>query len=237
VPRRYSAREKILLLAQREVVDRRTGETRPIRSREIAKRLGVSERTVRRWKSGESKPREDNRAKLQRVFRSEAASVRAAQARDHAKHRKSVAPEKLPIVLRGTRRMLKERRIDRKTGRMVETGREVESSWVNYSVRGFNLRELHALLIPLWKAGRVVQLIYEIPRGARYPVGKDGKAPGLTTRKKTRTATEPEALWLMRSEEELLQWLMQYVSPEPGPKSLRPLFLAVDDNKPKRGDT
>lgn len=129
---------------------------------------------------------------------------------------------------------MKERRPD-KSGQLRETGREFESSWVNYSVKGWNLRELHALAVQFWKAGRVVQLIYEIPKGARYPVGKDGKAPGLRTQRRTRTATAPEALWLMKSEDEVLAWLMQYISPEQGPKSLRPLFLAVDDNKPKRG--
>jgi hypothetical protein len=225
---RTSARAKLVLLAQTYT------------TREIARMIGAGERSVRRWKNEGKEPRKPVVAKrLQKVYAREAETVRRELRRDKIAH-PSAHPkaEHLPPV-RGVRRMLKERVINRKTGEAVATGREVVSSWINYDVRGWNVREIHALLVSLWEAGgnRDVQFIYEIPKGGRYPdrSGKPGRAVSKRTRTGSspillsRTGTTPVPFSLIESEAELLDLILHFVDAEQGPKSRRMVYVAIND--------
>lgn len=221
----------MILLSQREVpVKRGSEETRLLTNAEIARRLGVHKRTVQRWRNDGAQPSARSRKAVRRLTREyerEVKTLRKDATRDRKRHPKAMKARQLPEVVRGTRRKIKER--DRK-GRA--TGRMVESSWINYSVAGWSFARVLKLLEALRRAGRAVQLIYELPAGARYPVGRNGKAPGLKASRKTRSASAITALWTVPDQASLASWLMQTMPMEPGSKSLKMLYVAVDDYTP-----
>lgn len=208
---------------------RREWHERPIRQREIAAKLGVSVRTFRRWKNEGIEPRFPQRAaKLDRVYAREARSIRASLARDRARHPEAPDLREIPPV-HASRRKLKER--DPRTGQ--ETGREFDSSWLNFDVRGWTLRELHDLLVRLWRQGARrnldFQFIYLIPAGAHYPKKKGER--GTRVQRSTRTGTTPIPFRMIESESELLELLMRYHASVQGPRTLRLLYIAVNDKR------
>lgn len=220
-------REKVVFVAQREVIDKRTKESRQITQKELAKILGVSDRTLRRWKAGETKPDAANLRKLDRAYRKDAEEAKKFQRRERRKHK---APA-LAKPIRASRRMLKERRYDPRAGRNVPTGNVYPSDWINYDVRGWNLREIHGVLVQLWKKAPDghFQFIYFVPKGARYP-SSDPRKPGKIMRHSLRTATAPVPFYTIESEEELLTLLLRYIPEEPNARTVQMLYLGVNVN-------
>lgn len=211
---RYSTREKILALAQRYT------------QKEIAKRLNIGERTVRRWKNEGVEPATRERAgRLQRSFEREHKRVRQELERDIQRHPGAPRIErKVKALPRGVRRALK----------VYERGRETgdyrESEWLNYDVSKMLPREIHAILAALRDDGRIVQLIYKIPKGSRYPKDPRTGRPGRVVKKSTRTGSPPLDLSNL-DDGELMDFLLQYTDPEPGPKSRRIMYVAALDRK------
>ena len=140
----------------------------------------------------------------------------------------------LPTLPPGHRRQLKRYAKD-KRGRVRPTGREYESSWVNYNVRGWRFKELAALVTKIWRAKHPFQFIYEVPAGGQLP--KSGDKPARRVRKTTKSATAPINPRAFSSQEELLTFLNNYVDFEQGKLSRRMLYVAVDDHRaPERED-
>lgn len=213
--RRYSTREKIVTLSQ------------SFTQKKIARMLRVSERTVRRWKNEGVEPATPQRAaRLQRSFESEAKRVGAALRRDIRKHPEAPRIEKrVRVVPKGERRVLAERAAGKKTGRFVE------SAWINYDVSKMNVKEIHAILAALRDDDRVVQLIYKIPKGGRYPRDARGR-PGRQVSKPVRTGSSITDLSNL-DDADLMDFLLTFTDPEPGPKSRRILFVSALDRKPR----
>ncbi len=212
---RFSTREKILALSQRYT------------QKEIAKRLGIGERTVRRWKNENVEPSTKARAKrLQQDFEREHKRTAQELRRDAVKHPGAPRLEKrLRALPRGTRRALKVYAKGR------ETGAFRESEWLNYDTSKMSVREVHALLAALRDDSRVVQLIYRIPKGSRYPRDPRTGKPGKVVKKSTRTGSPILDLSNL-DDGELMDFLLQYMDAEPGPKSRRVVYVAALDRKP-----
>jgi hypothetical protein len=212
--RRYSTREKILALAQRYT------------QREIAKRLNIGERTVRRWKNEGTEPSTPARAgRLQVSFEREHKRVTQEQTRDARKHPGAVRLKRAKVLPRGMRRVLP---VYDAKGK--KTRRHRESEWINYDTAKLSVEEIHAVLVELRDAGRIVQLIYKIPKGSRYPRDPHTGRPGKVVKKSTRSGSPPLDLSNL-DDGELMDFLLQYTDPEPGPKSRRIMFVAALDAK------
>lgn len=232
-PVRASTRAKLLLLAQ------------VYTTAQISRLIGVSPRSIRRWKNESKEPSSAPRAKrLQKAFTREREAVQAEGRRDRKKHPRAIKRAAL-LPVRGTRRKLKERVIDKRTGEAKATGREVDSDWINYDVRGWNVREIHALMVQIWKSGGNLdmQFIFQMPAGSRA-VDSGGKKSGNIVEKSTRGASAPFPLSragtsaapmrLIHSETELLDLLLRFVDMKQGPKSPHMLYIAVNDSGVKK---
>lgn len=217
---RYSIRDKLLTLAQ------------AMTQKQIARELGISERTVRRWKNEGVEP---NRAlrrvaraetKLQRSFEREHKRIVEDIRRDRRKHKGAPRIEKKVRVLPpGERQQLRVYRAGRDTGQLRT------SEWINYRVEALGLKEIFEIVRALRDEGRIVQLIYRIPKGARYPDDARGK-PGRVVKQSTRTGSPPLDLSNL-DDGDLMDFLLRYVDAEPGPKSRRILYVSALDKKPR----
>lgn len=224
--RRYSIRDKLVTMAQAYT------------QREIAELIGVSPRTVRRWKNEGVQPAaylpeiQKAEKRLQRTFEREHKRVAADARRDRRAHPQAPRLEKkLRVLPVGHRRELNVYERGKKTGRTRK------SSWINYDVRAWNIKEIHALVAALRDEGRIVQLIYKIPKGARYPKDARGR-PGKVVGKTVRTGSPPLNLEGM-DDGELLDFLLQYAEPEKSAKARSIMYVgALDQNaarEPNRG--
>ncbi len=217
---RYSLREQLLTLAQ------------SMTQKEIARALGISERTVRRWKNEGVEPnraiRRVQRAegKLQRSFEREHKRVAEKLRRDRRKHRGAPRIEKkLRVIPPGTRRQLRVYRRGRDTGKFRP------SEWIGYKVEALNFREIFEVVRALRDEGHVVQLIYRIPKGSRYPDDKNGR-PGRVVKESTRAVSPPLDLSNL-DDNDLTEFLLRYVDAEPTPKSRKLIYVSALDKKPR----
>lgn len=202
---------------------------------EAAKALRVSVRTLRRWKNEGTQPRARTRAEKARVEKLDKAARKAEGitareiARDRRKHPKALRITKrdLPVLPVGHRRRLKKYQRDKK-GRIRPTGDEYDSSIVNYNVRGWSFREIAALVLQAWKAGKPFQFVYEVPAGGSLP--KSGRSPERKVRQTTRAGTAPIDPYGLQTQAEVLDVLNRYIDIENGEFSRRMIYIAIDDN-------
>jgi hypothetical protein len=222
--RRYSLRDKLVTLAQSHT------------HKEMAKMLRVSERSIRRWKNENIQPAsylptiEQGLERLQHNFEREHKRVEKSLRDDRKKHPNAPRIEhKVKILPPAARRQLKTYEAGR------DTGRTRASEWINYDVGAFNLREIFDVVKALRDEGRIVQLIYRIPKGARYPRDSRGR-PGKVVSKSTRTGTPPLDLSNL-DDGELMDFLLRYAEAERGPKARQILYVsALDQMGGKRRD-
>ena len=89
------------------------------------------------------------------------------------------------------------------------------------------LKDIHALAVLLRDQKQYLQIVYVIPKGARYPRGpRGGERGGRVVEKSTRTGTGPLDVSNL-SNTELLDLLMRYADPERGPKARRIVILSA----------
>jgi transcriptional regulator with XRE-family HTH domain len=120
----------------------------------IARRLGASVRSVRRWKNEGVTPSDKAASRLARAAADVGRKLRAHNRRI-SRGRQPVPDRPLP---RGIRRKLKQ------YDQGKDTGRTYEAEWVNYPVRGMGIDDVIAILESLYdKSGGAllqVQLIF-----------------------------------------------------------------------------
>lgn len=134
--------------------------------REAASILGVSERTVRRWKNQESTP-----TKNLDVLQREAAKIRRRILRQPQRYEQKFHVPRTPVVPIGERRSL---RVYDSRGEW--TGAYIESDWVNYDVRTWEPERIADLLAYLRDRGlTTIQLIYWRPAFTDSPTGRGRK--------------------------------------------------------------
>jgi transcriptional regulator with XRE-family HTH domain len=192
---------------------------------QIAERIGVSTRTIRRWKNEGVEP---NKYRPQSVaaahnlrieFEREHKRVVTAQRRDAVKHPGTPQLEKsLTVLPEGKRRLLNEYKGGKKTKRKIDSG------WINYNVSKLPVNDMLKTLIALRDAGQYVQFIYRIPKGGRSANGrKAGSKP-------VRTGTPPIDISGMTNGD-LAALLGDYQGLERGPKSNRVLYIGATPAK------
>lgn len=132
--------------------------------RQLAKKLGVSPRTVGRWLRGESAPREPGRImrKLAPIHYHTARKIAEANATYTGDD--AISPPKTAIPIVGDRKLIHERdAYGDKTGRMRY------SDWVNYDVKYLDTAAifdaLRAIRDAAGERGRGLQLVYRVKRG------------------------------------------------------------------------
>lgn len=137
-------------------------EMRPVTQKEIAARLGVNDRTIRKWLSGE---RKTPAAPLDKKINREVARVRRSleqyTERDVKKTGGSVPPrsrgrDALPVLPQGSRRELVTRRGPRK-------GETYSSDWMNYNIARMDRDDIEGLIRFYMHQGQAMQLIYRAP--------------------------------------------------------------------------
>lgn len=209
--------------------------------RELAERLGVHPRTLRKWKHGDNVPTAEHARAIGRVAAEESRRIKAAMQRDHARHPKGLPPAELPPV-EVSRQLLKRYRFHADTGRLEDAGERYESHWANYDVRGWSIKAIHALLARAWKLGAgAVQFILRVPPGTfltvsdGMPVSRGATGGMRRVQKWTRTATPPINLRGAPDEAALLDLLLRFIPQvrAPGARAPEMLYLAVDDNSIK----
>jgi hypothetical protein len=220
-----------LLARPREVYNRRTREYEraPETLGRVAKAIGVSIRTARRWKNEGVQPGAVSvRAakRLARLAPKVSSAVAQALARDKEKHPMAIklTRKTLPVLPVGHRRRLKIYGRD-EHGNIVATGRTRASDWINYSVRRFG--EVLELAWQAVRAKKIFQFIYEAPAGGSLP--KSGDRPERRTRKKVRAATAPIDPYMFSMQADLAAYLGNYLELEEGRLSRRMLYVAVSD--------
>lgn len=136
--------------------------------RGLARKLGVSPRTVGRWLRGESKPREPGRVmrkvspmhySIRRKIEAENATYTGAD--------KIKAPQTAVPVL-GHRAEINARD---EYGR--PTGEKILSDWVNFNVSRMDVRAQFDVLRALRERGAIVQLVYDVPAGGTSLGGRE----------------------------------------------------------------
>lgn len=234
-----SVRSKILavLSREKEVYDRKSKSyvREPVTMREAAKKVGVSVRTLQRWKNEGTVPRAKTRKEKARVERLDKAARKAEgvtvreMAKDRRTHPKALRITKrdLPVLPVGHRRRLKHYKRDKK-GRIRPTGEEYDSSIVNYNVRGWSFREIAALVLQAWKAKKPFQFVYEVPAGGSLP--KSGRSKERRVKETTRAGTAPIDSYGLETQAEVLDVLNRYIDIENGEFSRRMIYIAIDDN-------
>lgn len=143
-----------------------------------------------------------------------------------------ITRRELPLLPSGHRRRLKEYGRDAR-GNVKATGRTYESSWINYSVRGWKFAEVLALAWRAVKARKIFQFIYSVPPGGRR-IGYDHEQGGRVS-VTTRSATSPINPYDFQSQADLADFLLRYLDLEEGRLSRRMMYVAVDDNHAHRG--
>lgn len=228
---------------ERDVFNRKTQEyeRRPPTQAQVARKIGVSVRTIQRWKNEGVTPRtrtRQDRTRLERLKREAQHAEQATAAesrRDRKRHpgRLRITKKDLPVLPVGHRRQLK--RYAREPGGNVKaTGETYDSSIVNYVVQGWNFREVAALVLKAWKAGKPFQFIYEVPAGGSLP--KSGRSPERRVSKTTRAGTAPVNPFDFPDEASVLQFLNRYIDIERGMYSRHMVYVAIDDNFPEGED-
>lgn len=144
---RYSTRDKIALLS--------TVYTQ----REIAARLGVSVRTVRRWKNEGVEPR-----RAPETLARETTNVHRQLRRAANKARAPLPRVPVPPKVRRVQRL------DPSDPKLV---RRIASDTVSYDVRNMSESDVRRVLRYLRDTGRIVRLIYKIPKGGTSLGGRD----------------------------------------------------------------
>jgi len=182
---------------------------------ELARRLGVSRSTVRRWLNDESKPAPITLDRMEKTLRKEYKRVRSISDRSNRAERATPPPMAIPFA--GRRMMIKERDIYGE-----ETGRKILSEWVNYPVFDYDRRAVFDLLRGLRDSGAVVQFIYRVPRGGTSLGGREYKGGG-------RSSTGPLKLSEDMGDAELYENTLLAFDDAPG---LRLLYVAVVDIVP-----
>lgn len=215
---RLSARDRIAALA-----------TLGYTQKEIGRRLGVTDRTIRRWKAGR-RPNDDPRkpprevkipAALDRKLSVQASAARReVGAHNRGLARGSPTPRDVPVLPPGMRRRLQARDAH---GRAV--GGTYQSEWVNYSVKGFTSAQIMAVLHSLNKQGAQVQLIYSAPATDPYFEGRVTHAQ-RRAKLKIRGGSVPELLSKVRASA-----VEEFFEREFGVKGRTPLYVAVLDPK------
>lgn len=213
--RRYSLRDKLVTLSA------------SFTQRQMAARFRISERTIRRWKNEGVEPNRNLRHivravddRLQDEFEREHKRVVKNLRDDRRKHPDAPRLErKLKILPEGSRRELKVYERGR------DTGLTRASDWINYDVRAMNTAEILEVMKAIRDEGKLMQMVYRIPKGARYPRDARGR-PGKVMNKSTRTGTPPVDLSNM-DDGDLLDFLLRYTDAEPGPKSRRILYVSA----------
>jgi transcriptional regulator with XRE-family HTH domain len=173
---RRTVRDKVALLATRYT------------QKQIAEKLGVSTRTVRRWKNENVQPA---RVQTEAKLRSLAASVRKTL---QAQARKARAPLPNVPVPPKARRVL---RLDPSDPKLV---RRIDSDTVSYDVRGMSMQDIRAILRWLRDRDRIVRVIYKIPKGGTSLGGRDYLKGG-------QSSTEWEADFGMFTDDEIDAWM------------------------------
>lgn len=240
--RKINVRSAILSILgrEKEVYNRHTQEYEraPLTVAEVAKLVGVHPSTLRRWKnqgvtpSARTRKEKSRLDKLVSAARSASAATSREIARDARKHRGMlrITKKDLPVLPVGHRRKLKKYARDAR-GQVVDTGNVYDSSIVNYHVRGWNFREVAALVLQAWKAGKPFQFIYEVPAGGSLP--KSGRAPERRVNRLTRAGTAPVNPLDFPDEASVLSFLQRYIDLEAGDFSRRMIYVAIDDNFPE----
>lgn len=220
---RYTLAERIAQLAARGLTQFQIGA-----------RIGVSDRQVRRYKSGETRA---PRASIERALVRESNRARAIirqQAGRATRHRQPV-PLDAPVIVRGERRILRKYR----QGKPVEVGRRrdgsrvyatYESSWVNYDVRGLSRAQIEGLIDSLRRKARgrslVMQIVFDAPADDPLYWPRDAKSEARAERTgRQRGGSTLEDLSLMRDRSHVAVMYEKYLAP----KGRRALYVAVLD--------
>lgn len=178
----YSVRDRVMMLLQ------------TMTQKQAAQKIGVSERTIRRWKNNEKwaptakAPVVPTRFDDERLTReSHRERQRVQRANKRVVGTKQIVPRGVPVLPPAQRRILRVYRAGRPVPGQFRT-----SSWVNYDVRKLNRSSMIALLRPFAGRDYRAQFIYEAPLSSALSgyVVRDstGKA------KRVRTASAPEYL-------------------------------------------
>jgi len=174
--RRYTVRDRVALLATRYT------------QKQIAEKLGVSVRTVRRWKNEGVTP---HSVQAQAKLRSLATSVRKTL---QTQARKARAPLPQVPVPPKARRVL---RLDPSDPKLV---RRIDSDTVSYDVRKMSEDDIRAILQWLRDRDRIVRAIYKIPKGGTSLGGRDYPKGG-------QSSTDWEADFGMFTDAEIDKWM------------------------------
>jgi transcriptional regulator with XRE-family HTH domain len=135
--------------------------------KELAARIGVSERTIRRWKNENVQPALDfTRFALQDEF----SLVRRAIRRRTKREAPRADPPEVHVPLLGERRELIEY-----DERGHDTGGHYDSDWVNYNVSRLDMNEVFDILRELRDRAATVQIIFRVKQ---YPEGNRQLAAG-----------------------------------------------------------
>lgn len=181
---------------------------------QIGKRLGVTSRTVRRWKNEGVTPNAAHAAKLTR----EGGRAREEVRRLNRRVARGAPVPVGPVLPPGTRRKI---RLRDREGR--DTGRTRSSEWVNYSVKGMGRAQIMALFASLNAQGATVQLLYDAPATDPYFEGRVTHEQ-LRDRQKIRGGSVPEILSKIPAAR-----LEQFYREEFGVAGRVPLYIAVLD--------
>lgn len=154
---RYSARDNIMAVLQ--------GRTQ----REAAAFLGVSERTIRRWKNEGVQPSRQHAPVL-----SQGAARARKSIRDSARKIPTITPvPRIPVPPRVTRRTIHVRDI-----RGQPTGQMRLSDWASYDVRDMENTDIHVLLKWARDRNAVIQITYHVPKGGTSLGGRELREGG-----------------------------------------------------------
>lgn len=179
---------------------------------ELARRLGVSRRTVGRWLNDEAKPSPRTLERIEGTLRAEYKRVTAATRRINRHFKADPPPMAIPFA--GERRMVRERDMYGK-----ETGKEFASDWVNYDVGDYDIKAIFDLLRGLRERGSAIQIVYRVPKGGTSLGGREYKGGG-------RASTTPQEINPEWSDSELWERTIGPLHDHPGAK-LRVLYIAV----------
>lgn len=133
--------------------------------REAADRIGVSTRTIRRWKNEGIEPRNPF---VELALRDEYGRVAGSIKRRNLKTAPGAHPPDTDIPVYADRKEIVER-----DKRGEPTGQYTDSDWVNYNVALLNDDDIVDFLERLRKRGKgqMVNIVFHIPAGRRYPGG------------------------------------------------------------------
>lgn len=200
-------------------------ESAGLTQKEIASRLGVHARTIRKWKSGETAPAPERYSKLSRA--ASGARRRLAERIDvenadgeivrtiPTRRREHKLPRNVPIP-RAIRREIRDR----------ERGGWTLSDWINYDVRGWKLADVENFVRALYASSArerpYIQLVFLAP-------AEDTTISGtayLTNKRMQRSGSGIRDLG-GASEETLMRWVREHL----GVSGRRSMYIAVARNR------